>query len=484
MADNTTKIAEFESTLQELKRRREADPIAYFEPYEVQKEFFAMGATKRERLFCAANQIGKSRAASFEMACHLLGDYPKWWPGKKFGKPIKAWASGVTAESVRDTLQSHLLGPSKPYGTAGALIPEKDIISVSMQRGVSDSVDTVFCKHKSGGTSSLSFKSYNRGRQAWQGATLDAVLFDEEPDDPSIYSEGLARISATGGIAFMVFTPLKGVSDIVRMFFDEDSDHRGVVQAGLDDALHFSEAQKKAIVASYRPHEIEARTKGIPMLGSGAVFPIAESLISINAFSCPDYWPTLAAVDFGFNTFAAIKLRYDRDDDAVYIVDTFTGHERTISDNANALRTKWGGGCPIAWPHDGLQHDRSAGVPQAQLFREAGLNMLPDRVTFPDGSSSVEAGIAEMLDRFSTGRLKVFAHLDGFFTEFRRYHRDEKTGRIVKAADHTLDAVRYGIMGLRHARQIAPDGKRRKRRPVMAEGLDYDVFGGSDFNFG
>ena len=78
----------------------------------------------------------------------------------------------------------------------------------------------------------------------------------------------------------------------------------------------------------------------------------------------------------------------------------------------------------------------------------------------------------------------MFAHLDNFFSEFRRYHRDEKTGRIVKAADHTLDAVRYGIMGLRHARVIAPDGKRRKRHPYTAKGVDYDVFGGSDFSFG
>ena len=93
---------------------------------------------------------------------------------------------------------------------------------------------------------------------------------------------------------------------------------------------------------------------------------------------------------------------------------------------------------------------RGGGKPLAQAYREAGLNMLADRAAFADGSTSVEAGLMELLQRMQTGRLKVFAHLADWFEEFRLYHR--KDGRVVKQADDLMDATRYGIMCLRHAR--------------------------------
>jgi phage terminase large subunit-like protein len=36
-----------------------------------------------------------------------------------------------------------------------------------------------------------------------------------------IYMEGLTRTNATGGIVFMTFTPLLGMSDVVHMFVEE-----------------------------------------------------------------------------------------------------------------------------------------------------------------------------------------------------------------------------------------------------------------------
>jgi hypothetical protein len=104
---------------------------------------------------------------------------------------------------------------------------------------------------------------------------------------------------------------------------------------------------------------------------------------------------------------------------------------------------------PWAWPHDGLQHDKGSGEQLAAQYRAQGLKMLPMRATFEDGSSGVEAGIAEMLDRMQTGRFKVFAHLNDWFEEFRLYHR--KDGLIVKAGDDLLSAARYARMMRRHA---------------------------------
>ena len=113
-----------------------------------------------------------------------------------------------------------------------------------------------------------------------------------------------------------------------------------------------------------------------------------------------------------------------------------------------ALRP-WGEGLPWACPHDGLAHDKGSGEPLAAQYRAAGLDMLPARATFADGTSGFEAGLAELLGRMQTGRLKVFAHLADWFDEFRGYHR--KDGLVVKLADDLMSATRYAAMMLRFA---------------------------------
>lgn len=45
---------------------------------------------------------------------------------------------------------------------------------------------------------------------------LHGVWFDEEP--LNICIDGLTRTNATGGITMLTFTPLKGMSDVVRMY--------------------------------------------------------------------------------------------------------------------------------------------------------------------------------------------------------------------------------------------------------------------------
>ena len=138
----------------------------------------------------AGNQIGKTFCSANEIAYHLTGLYPKWWIGRKFDAPTVGWAAGVTSESTRDTLQRLLIGRAGHHGTGA--IPARLIDSITSARGVADSIDTVMVRHKGGGLSQLSFKSYERGREKWQGETLHFVAFDEEPP-LEIYSEGFDK---------------------------------------------------------------------------------------------------------------------------------------------------------------------------------------------------------------------------------------------------------------------------------------------------
>src|SRR5262249_43107249 len=159
-------------------------------PYPKQSEFHEAGATHRERLLMAGNQLGKTLAGGFEVAMHATGRYPDWWRGKRFEKPTVGWAGGVTGGVVRGTVQMVLVGRTGQEGTGA--IPKDAIAELVSARGIPDLLDTIRINHVSGGVSIIVLKSYLSGREKFQGETLDYVWLDEEPP-ADIYTEALTR---------------------------------------------------------------------------------------------------------------------------------------------------------------------------------------------------------------------------------------------------------------------------------------------------
>lgn len=228
------------------------------------------------------------------------------------------------------------------------------------------------------------------------------------------------------------------------------SSSKYVVIAGWDHAPHLTEKDKTELLGSALPHERDARSKGIPALGSGAIFPVPDDLIKCAPFAIPAHWPRLAAMDFGWtHPTAAIWIAWDRDADSVYVYDCHRQAEAPPVIHAAAINAR-GMWINMAWPHDG-ENETAGGEALKQQYRELGVNMLPERAHYEDAErhNSVEAGLADMLDRMMTGRLKVFAHLNDWFEEKRLYHR--KDGKVVKIRDDLMSATRYGIMMLRYA---------------------------------
>ena len=217
----------------------------------------------------------------------------------------------------------------------------------------------------------------------------------------------------------------------------------------IDDAEHYTAERRAEIVAGYLPHEREARARGIPVLGSGRIFPIEEGRITIEPMVIPAHWPQLNGVDFGWDhPFAAVNIAWDRDADIIYVCKEYRERETTPHTHAASIRP-WGDWIPCAWPADGMQHEKGSGKSLEPQYREQGLKMLPEHATFADGGVSVEAGVMDMLERMQTGRWKVFSTCGLWFSEFRLYHRDD--GKIVKLNDDVISASRYALMMLRRA---------------------------------
>lgn len=230
-----------------------------------------------------------------------------------------------------------------------------------------------------------------------------------------------------------------------------DSQHpdRIVIFATIDDSLHFTEEERQRIIASYPAHEREARTKGIPSLGSGRIFPVAEEDIICAPFDIPKAWVQVGGIDFGWDhPFAATRCAWDRDTDVFYVTAEYRQREATPIIHAAALK-EWGDWLPFAWPHDGLQHDKGSGDQLAVQYRKQGLTLTPERATFEDGTNGVEAGVSDMLQRMQTGRWKVFATCQKWIEELRLYHRED--GKIVKERDDLISASRYALMMKRFA---------------------------------
>lgn len=213
----------------ELDRRKRENLIKALYPddgdlsrdkYPKHMAFFAAGREHNERAFMGGNRTGKSTCISFEGACHAIGWYPDWWPGYRFTRPITAWLCGEDVKALRESLQIKMLGNVGEHGTG--MIPKDHLVNVTPRSGVPEAVDTITIRSNFGGFSRFVLKTYDQGRESYQGAKIDVALMDEEPP-MAIYTETLMRTMATApneenGLVMSAFTPLKGLSDVVLSF--------------------------------------------------------------------------------------------------------------------------------------------------------------------------------------------------------------------------------------------------------------------------
>lgn len=467
--------------LADLRRRITETKFHDYKPYPKQRAFHEAGASYRERLFMAANQVGKTLAGGAEGAVHLTGRYPSWWRGKVFYKPIVMWAAGLTFEKVKDGAQRWLFGRPGAWGTG--MVPKDAMRDFSMR--THDVIDTAQIKWGGGGDvqardSIITLKAYEQGVDSFASEEIDLGWADEEPDKLGIYTEFLTRTNNTNGSLYMTFTPLRGMSDVVTRFLlvkDDDpaKQNRSVTYMTIDEAEHYTPQQREIIRASYPAHELEARTKGVPIMGSGLVFPVDDERIKWKAAAIPSHWPRIAAIDFGLDhPTAVVWLAWDRDNDVVYVYDVYRlRQEPSIAVHASSIKAR-GAWIPMAWPHDGA-NDTAQGPQLAKQYKTEGVNMRHERAQFAETTDnkqtdtkqsrvSVEAGVQEMYSRMLGQRLRVADHLLDWFEEKRMYHR--KDGKIVKLRDDLMCATRYGIMDLRYAITQPTQNKLDPNRPV------------------
>jgi hypothetical protein len=231
---------------------------------------------------------------------------------------------------------------------------------------------------------------------------------------------------------------------------------RRLVFAGWDDVPHLTPEMRETQLRDMDPHLRDARTRGIPFLGSGAVYPIQTDVIEVKPFAIPDHWVRGFGMDVGWNKTAAIWGAHDRESDIVYLYDEhYVGEEHPQTHVAairgdgttGKFRGKW---IPGVIDPASKGKGQADGIKLLDTYKSLGLDL-------ETAINAVEAGVRDVRIRISSGRLKVFSTCSFWFKEYLLYRRD-KNGQIIQnkaRPDHLMDATRYLIVsGLMRMRDV------------------------------
>lgn len=237
---------------------------------------------------------------------------------------------------------------------------------------------------------------------------------------------------------------------------------KAVIMAGWDDVPHLSEAEKARLLAITPPAFRDSRSKGIPRIGAGAIYPVEFDAFVVEDFELARHWPRGYGFDVGWKATAALYIAWDRDPgkDIMYAYREYKRGEQEPSVHAHSIRLK---AEELTGASDPAAHSRNIRDGRV-LFTEyeaLGLKLV-------NAMNAVEAGLLEVYERLTSGRLKIFKSLGKTLNEMRLYRRNDK-GQIVKEHDHLMDCLRYAVMTANDAITWVPakpasdEGRRRNR---------------------
>ena len=215
----------------------------------------------------------------------------------------------------------------------------------------------------------------------------------------------------------------------------EVSRSRFLITAGWEHAPHLDDDTKRDLLDSTPPHLRDARSKGTPSLGAGAIYPIPESEIRCDPFVIPAHYKRGYALDVGWNRTACLWGAEDPDTRIIYLYAEYYAAKQTPLVHAGAIKARgeWIKGCIDPAARGRAQRDGEQLV--TDYKDNQGLKLVYAK-------NEVHAALDQVWLDLSLGKIKVFSNLQNYFAEYRLYRRDEN-GSIVKKHDHLMDCKRY-----------------------------------------
>lgn len=462
MSKSLTAIQELLNKKQELEIFHKAS--TYFpkngkfrrELYPKHMEFAELTNSFRDCAIMSGNRLGKTTLVNLIACQWLTGTYYQWFKGFRFDKPVQIMVLCDTNQNLRDVWSKIMLGRSigdKKY--EGGFIETEDIIEVANRPNTGGLVDYALIKNCIGGHSTVYFRSYEQARESFNGYTLDAVVFDEEPPK-DIHDELVTRLMTTNGRTLYSFTPLKGMSEVTMMIDKEirlppEQRSMGVVRISMYDVPHISKDAIESGKKRWSRMEWDARIYGIPSAGKGIFFPVPDDEIACKPFKVPGEWARFMGFDYGFRRSAAVYFAIDPNTNVIYLYDLLVMKESTPADHIYTLKRRGGGWIPGA-SETALIMD--SGKSRLEFYQEEGLNLFP--ATEAKKPGNLLTGIDIVYQMLLGGEVKVFSNLGEWFAEKASYHLTDKM-KVTDLPHDLMDATRYGLIDGRNYADINPD---------------------------
>lgn len=267
-------------------------------------------------------------------------------------RPIEIWCACPSYDLQKETTQKKL----EKY------LPKHMIKHISyVKSGVWGEVQLV-------DGSRINFKSYEQGREKFQGAGKRLIWFDEEPPH-DIWEECFVRSEAGVPLdIILTMTPVNGMTWVYdEIYMDTNNPDLFVSEADWDDNPFLTDAQKNQMMRGLKPEALKVRREGKFIKKTGLVCSWWDRSVHLIDMKYDENWITdTSALDFGFSNPACWGLFGVDYDDNLNLFDGFYERQLTtpkICERIHATLTKYG-----INPHN---HVVIADSAQAQSIQEA-----------------------------------------------------------------------------------------------------------------
>ena len=398
---------------------------------------------KRNRWVFGGNRTGKTECGAVEAVWLARGIHPY----RANRSDVRGWIVSVSREVQREVAQSKILDYVNPDWIEDIVMSAGR--ASNPRAGI---IDTITIKNVLGGSSVITFKSCEMGREKFQGASLDFVWFDEEPPE-DVYNECRMRVMDRKGEIFGTMTPLKGLTfAYYKIFLNEDGDSEMWHETmEWRDNPFLDEKEIERVSAALDPSALESRRYGRFSAECGPVYPeFDERVHVIKPFDVPFLWQDKLSIDPGLNNPLSCHWYCVDGDGNIYVVaehyaagKDIAWHSRRICEQCGQLgwHTGFGGRYDALIDAAATQRTLASARPVTELFYERGINCNAkvDKQLFA-GISRVKQYLAG-----DGPKLYIFDSCVNMIREFKSYWWGN--GDVPrKKDDHAMDELRYYVM--------------------------------------
>lgn len=430
----------------EEKQRRKSALATYNKSKVHQKQMAFHKCPKRNRWVFGGNRSGKTECGAVETVWLARGIHPY----RKNKPNVCGWVVSLSQQVQRDVAQQKILRYLQKNW-----IEKIVMISGSQRSPAYGVIDSIVVRNVFGGTSKITFKSCEAGREKFQGTSLDFVWFDEEPPQ-DVYEECRMRVLDRCGEIFGTMTPLKGLTWVYDEIFLNSKNNAEVWCEFMEwaDNPYLSQSEIEQFSQTLSADELESRRYGRFKAMGGLVYPEFGEINVVEPFPVPPEWQDKLSIDPGLNNPLSCHW-YARDFDGnVFVVAEHYAakhdvvyHAERIKEISRALgwqQDKFGRLCALM---DSAANQRTLNGQRsvAELFGDNGItvdtNVNKDLYT---GINKVKAMLKPL---GAPPKLYVFSCCVNMIREFRGYFWG-KDDCPVKKDDHAMDELRYYVCSL------------------------------------